>query len=171
MKGCLSWAVGLVGLVGSVEECWDTTSELGHDKRSWMLESDAGSLAAIHNDDFHTVREQENLSLLGIFLDCDKGRLQFYNVLTGGLLHSFAARFGRAMWPVFSILPPMKDGEPSCLVLCDLCERERSERSERPGSGADSGPQAPTDHPGSPLSEPSGPQTPTDHPGSPLPEP
>ena len=168
MKGCLSWAVGLVGLVGSVEECWDTTSELGHDKRSWMLESDAGSLAAIHNDDFHTVREQENLSLLGIFLDCDKGRLQFYNVLTGGLLHSFAARFGRAMWPVFSILPPMKDGEPSCLVLCDLCERERS---ERPGSGADSGPQAPTDHPGSPLSEPSGPQTPTDHPGSPLPEP
>ncbi|KAL2085288.1 hypothetical protein ACEWY4_018608 [Coilia grayii] len=143
VRECHSWAAGVV-----VEGQLDQASSLGHDQLSWILESDAGVLSAAHNGDSSAVIE-EDLSLLGIFLDCHSKRLRFYNVVTGAVLHTFPVRCGQTVRPVFSIAP--LDDRSSCLVLCDL----HRESTERPESSPDSAsPQQPPSDPIPALSIP-----------------
>ncbi|KAG5267908.1 hypothetical protein AALO_G00227310 [Alosa alosa] len=128
VRGCRSWEIGVVG-------------EEGTEKLSWTLRLDDGVLTALHNHGDFRVREQD-LLFLGVFLDCDKGRLWFYNVDTDATIHTFPVRrgSGRTMRPVFSIAPEEED-EFSCLVLCNICEND-----PRPASMADSCVDSPNAH-------------------------
>ncbi|XP_062374180.1 probable E3 ubiquitin-protein ligase TRIML2 [Sardina pilchardus] len=122
VRGCRSWEIGVLG-------------EEGTEKLSWTLRLDDGMLSALHDRDDVRVREQD-LSFLGVFLDCDKGRLWFYNVAVNAVMHAFAVRCGgggRPMRPVFSIAP--KDDDFSRLVLWNICEKDP--RPESPASMAD----------------------------------
>ncbi|KAJ8375120.1 hypothetical protein SKAU_G00057000 [Synaphobranchus kaupii] len=77
--------------VGVVEQGWvkkGVQQALGQDRLSWALQMDGDSLVALHNDDTIMIREAV-IERLGIFLDFKKGRLQFFNVNSGSVLHTF----------------------------------------------------------------------------------
>ncbi|XP_027025721.2 tripartite motif-containing protein 75-like [Tachysurus fulvidraco] len=114
--GCESWAVGVVenSRVNGIQ----TGS---NEKNIWILECDGGELSVMHNNDFSTVKEN-NIETLGVFLDCDKGRLKFYNVNTGSILHSFIANFKHAVFPMFR-MRAQKDSLAQ-LKICNLVERD-----------------------------------------------
>ncbi|XP_027025735.2 tripartite motif-containing protein 75-like [Tachysurus fulvidraco] len=114
--GCESWAVGVVenSRVNGIQ----TGS---NEKNIWLLECDGGELSVMHNNDFSTVKEN-NIETLGVFLDCDKGRLKFYNVNTGSILHSFIAEFKHAVFPMFR-MRTQKDSLAQ-LKICNLVERD-----------------------------------------------
>lgn len=111
---CESWAVGVVAhsRVKSIQN-----QAVGQEKNSWILECDGGELSVLHNNDFSRIKEN-NIQTLGVFLDCDKGRLKFYNVNTGCILHSFIAQFKHSVCPIFSIRA-QKD-RTARLKICNL---------------------------------------------------
>ncbi|GAA6110043.1 tripartite motif-containing protein 75-like [Tachysurus ichikawai] len=114
--GCESWAVGVVenSRVNGIQTG-------GNERNIWILECDGGELSVMHNNDFSTVKES-NIETLGVFLDCDKGRLKFYNVNTGSILHSFIAEFKNAVFPMFR-MRAQKDSLAQ-LKICNLVERD-----------------------------------------------
>nr|XP_023663169.1 E3 ubiquitin-protein ligase TRIM39-like isoform X1 [Paramormyrops kingsleyae] len=114
VKGAESWTVGVV------EEGWQQKGNrhaLGEDCLSWALQLDDGRLLALHNDDAINLKGSE-FERLGIFLDYDKGQLQFYNVVIGQPLHIFYKKFKNSIQPAFSI--GHENGTISQLVLCHL---------------------------------------------------
>ncbi|KAG7317666.1 hypothetical protein KOW79_018703 [Hemibagrus wyckioides] len=115
--GCESWAVGLVenSRVNGIQ-----TLSAGQEKNMWILECDGGELSVLHNNDFSRVKES-NIETLGVFLDCDKGRLKFYNVNTGSILHSFIAKFSHAVFPMFR-MRAQKDSIAR-LKICNLIDK------------------------------------------------
>ncbi|KAK3540826.1 hypothetical protein QTP86_002369 [Hemibagrus guttatus] len=119
--GCESWAVGLVenSRVNGIQ-----TLSASHEKNVWILECDAGELSVLHNNDFSRVKES-NIETLGVFLDCDKGRLKFYNVNTGSILHSFIAQFRHSVFPMFR-MRAQKDSIAR-LKICNLIEKDDTE--------------------------------------------
>ncbi|KAI1889258.1 hypothetical protein AGOR_G00177290 [Albula goreensis] len=113
VKDTESWTVGVV------EKGWvkkGIQQALGQDKLSWALQMDGDSLAALHNDETIMIREGE-IEQLGVFLDVKKGRLQFYNVHSGSVLHTFGAKF-KNVYPAFSI--DAQNGKVSQMRLCPL---------------------------------------------------
>ncbi|XP_027025707.2 tripartite motif-containing protein 75-like [Tachysurus fulvidraco] len=114
--GCESWAVGVVenSRVNGIQ----TGS---NEKNIWLLECDGGELSVMHNNDFSTVKENK-IETLGVFVDCDKGRLKFYNVNTGSILHSFVAEFKHAVFPMFR-MRAQKDSLAQ-LQICNLVESD-----------------------------------------------
>ncbi|MCI4391505.1 hypothetical protein PGIGA_G00135230 [Pangasianodon gigas] len=112
--GCESWAVGVVeqSRVKGIQ-----TQAASQEKNLWILECDGGELSVLHNNDFSRVKEN-NIQTLGVFLDCNKGRLKFYNVNTGSILHSFIAQFKHAVYPMFRIRA-QKDSMAR-LKICNL---------------------------------------------------
>ncbi|KAI1889257.1 hypothetical protein AGOR_G00177280 [Albula goreensis] len=113
VKDTESWTVGVV------EKGWvkkGIQQALGQDKLSWALQMDGDSLAALHNDETIMIREGE-IEQLGVFLDFKKGRLQFYNVHSGSVLHTFGAKF-KNVYPAFSI--DAQNGKVSQMRLCPL---------------------------------------------------
>uniref|UniRef100_A0AAY5F2L3 B30.2/SPRY domain-containing protein n=1 Tax=Electrophorus electricus TaxID=8005 RepID=A0AAY5F2L3_ELEEL len=44
---------------------------------------------------------EASVQRLGVFVDCDKGRVRFYDVSTGNVLHTFIIRFKGAVCPAF----------------------------------------------------------------------
>ncbi|KAF4075786.1 hypothetical protein AMELA_G00222810 [Ameiurus melas] len=114
--GCESWAVGVVenSQLKSIQSLVP-----GQEKNKWILECDGSELSAIHNSDFIRVKES-NVEILGIFLDCDKGRLKFYNVTTGSIIHSFIARV-KHVRPLFCIRA-QKDSIAR-LKICNLINK------------------------------------------------
>lgn len=109
--GCESWAVGLV----------ENSRVNGQEKNMWILECDGGELSVLHNNDFSRVKAS-NIETLGVFLDCDKGRLKFYNVNTGSILHSFIAKFSHAVFPMFR-MRAQKDSIAR-LKICNLIDKD-----------------------------------------------
>ncbi|XP_062841688.1 E3 ubiquitin-protein ligase TRIM39-like [Trichomycterus rosablanca] len=110
-----NWLVGVVdhnlkGSVGSLES-------LGRNKSSWVLECEDDEISAVHNDSFSEVKDND-VHTLGVFVDCDKKRVKFYNVSTGLIMHSFNAQFKHSVWPVFSIRS--QDGTTARLKICNL---------------------------------------------------
>ncbi|XP_053468042.1 E3 ubiquitin-protein ligase TRIM39-like [Ictalurus furcatus] len=110
--GCESWAVGVVE---NIQVKAIQTLVPGHQKNSWILECDGGDLSAIHNSDFSRVKGSD-IETLGIFLDCDKGRLKFYNVNTGCIVHSFIAKFKHSVCPLFCIR-----GQKDSMARLNIC--------------------------------------------------
>lgn len=129
VRECPTWATGVLQVQPGQE-----ASPLEHGAPLWTLESESGVLSAESNGDSYKVTE-EDLSLLGILLDCDEHRLRFYNVVTGAALHTFPVHHGQTMRPVFSI-GPLVD-KSSSLVLCDL----HQEVTEGPESVPTEGPE------------------------------
>lgn len=114
VKGANSWTVGVV------ERGWQQKGNrhaLGEDCLSWALQLDSGRLLALHDDDAISLKGSE-FERLGIFLDYDKGQLQFYNVVIGQPLHVFYKKFKNSVHPAFSI--GHENGTISQLVLCPL---------------------------------------------------
>lgn len=114
---CKSWAVGVT------ENKRAKSSQRqsgGQEKNSWILECDEGELSVLHNNDSSRVKES-NIQTLGVFLDCDKGRVKFFNVNTGCILHSFITQFKNSVCPMFSICP-QKDSSAR-LTICNLIQK------------------------------------------------
>ncbi|KAJ8375117.1 hypothetical protein SKAU_G00056970 [Synaphobranchus kaupii] len=110
--------------VGVVEQGWvkkGVQQALGQDRLSWALQMDGDSLVALHNDDTIMIREAV-IERLGIFLDFKKGRLQFFNVNSGSVLHTFVGKFKNALFPVFSI--ESQNGTKAVMSLCTLMPKE-----------------------------------------------
>ncbi|KAG7488833.1 hypothetical protein MATL_G00038070 [Megalops atlanticus] len=120
VKGRKNWTVGVVDK-GWVKK--GMNQALGQDKLSWALQMDAGSLVALHNDDITMVREAE-IEVLGVFLDFSKGWLQFYNVHSGSVLHTFVARFKNSLYPAFSI--EAEKGDVHQMRICALMPQNLS---------------------------------------------
>lgn len=116
--GCESWQVGVMENtpVKGIQ-----TKPVSQEKNSWILEREGGELSVQHNNDFTRVKEN-NIETLGVFVDCDKGRVKFYNVNTGCVVHSFTTRFKHAVHPVFSI-QPQKDNMMR-LKICNLIHED-----------------------------------------------
>ncbi|MCJ8745752.1 hypothetical protein PDJAM_G00133960 [Pangasius djambal] len=116
--GCESWTVGVVeqSRVKGFQ-----TQAAGQEKNLWILECDGGELSVLHNNDFSRVKET-NIQTLGVFLDCDKGRLKFYNVNTGSILHSFIAQFKHSVCPMFRIRA-QKDSMAR-MKICNLMHKD-----------------------------------------------
>ncbi|KAJ8277032.1 hypothetical protein GJAV_G00070710 [Gymnothorax javanicus] len=115
VRNCEYWTVGVV------EQDWlkkGIQQPLGQDKRSWVLQMDGDSLAALNNDDIIMIREAP-VEQLGVFLQFKKkGKLQFFNVLSGALLHTFSGKFKNPIFPAFNI--ESQNGSTAMLRLCDL---------------------------------------------------
>ncbi|XP_060755927.1 tripartite motif-containing protein 75-like [Neoarius graeffei] len=111
---CESWAVGVVEQSRAKRIQIQAKDEKTN---SWILECDGGELSVLHNNDFSRVKES-NIQTLGVFLDCDKGRLKFYNVNTGFILHSFFVQFKGSMCPVFRIRAETE--KMAHLKICNL---------------------------------------------------
>ncbi|XP_062377803.1 tripartite motif-containing protein 14-like [Sardina pilchardus] len=126
---CRTWAAGVVELAnGSRPPSQATLMRLGRNKRSWMLESEDGELTALHNDNLSMVKQSEqDMTRLGVYLDMTKnsGRLTFYDVGSGAVLHSFCLRFKKSLFPAFSLT--RVDGQVQSLLLCNLGLRTESE--------------------------------------------
>ncbi|KAG7488832.1 hypothetical protein MATL_G00038060 [Megalops atlanticus] len=120
VKGRKNWTVGVVDK-GWVKK--GMNQALGQDKLSWALQMDAGSLVALHNDDITMVREAE-IEVLGVFLDLSKGWLQFYNVHSGSVLHTFVAKFKNSLYPAFSI--EAEKGDVHQMRICALMPQNLS---------------------------------------------
>lgn len=119
--GCESWAVGVVEhsrLRGIQRQA------AINEKNMWILECDGGELSVLHNNDFARVKES-NIETLGVFLDCDKGRLKFYNVNTGSIVHSFIAQFKHDVYPMFRMCA-QKDSIAR-LKVCNLIDKDNSQ--------------------------------------------
>uniref|UniRef100_A0A4W4E8Q1 B30.2/SPRY domain-containing protein n=1 Tax=Electrophorus electricus TaxID=8005 RepID=A0A4W4E8Q1_ELEEL len=97
--GSQNWSVG-VAVHNKIKNGVDYY--LGNNKRSWVLESDEGDLRARHDNNVSIVKEA-SVQRLGVFVDCDKGRVRFYDVSTGNVLHTFIIRFKGAVCPAFSL--------------------------------------------------------------------
>ncbi|XP_062377298.1 tripartite motif-containing protein 14-like isoform X2 [Sardina pilchardus] len=125
---CRTWAAGVVELAnGSRPPSQATLMRLGRNKRSWMLESEDGELTALHNDNLSMVKQSEqDMTRLGVYLDMTKnsGRLTFYDVGSGAVLHSFCLRFKKSLFPAFSLT--RVDGQVQSLLLCNLGLRTES---------------------------------------------
>lgn len=119
--GCESWAVGIMEINRGRGI---QTSSVSQENNSWILECEGGDLSALHNNEFSRVKES-SVQTLGVFLDCDKGKVKFYNVNTGCILHSFAARFKHSVCPVFSISSQKEN--TSRLKLCNLIYKEEQQ--------------------------------------------
>ncbi|XP_064186906.1 E3 ubiquitin-protein ligase TRIM39-like [Anguilla rostrata] len=127
--------------VGVVDQGWlkkGFQQALGQDRLSWALQMDGDSLAALHNDDTIMIRESV-IERLGVFLDFKKGRLQFFNVLSGTVLHTFASKFKNPLSPAFSI--ESQEGSTAVMRICALMPRdlERSYSREDRRMSSDSG--------------------------------
>ncbi|XP_064186905.1 E3 ubiquitin-protein ligase TRIM39-like [Anguilla rostrata] len=127
--------------VGVVDQGWlkkGVQQALGQDRLSWALQMDGDSLAALHNDDTIMIRESV-IERLGVFLDFKKGRLQFFNVLSGTVLHTFAGKFKNPLFPAFSI--ESQEGSTAVMRLCALMPKdlERSYSREDRRMSSDSG--------------------------------
>ncbi|KAF5901204.1 E3 ubiquitin-protein ligase TRIM39-like, partial [Clarias magur] len=118
--GCESWQVGIVE---QSQGKGIHILALSQERNSWVLECDGGELSALHNNEFSRIKES-NVQTLGVFLDCDKGQLKFYNVNTGCIMHSFTAKFKHSVCPVFS-MRPQKDSMAR-LKICNLLEHDDS---------------------------------------------
>ncbi|XP_076868408.1 tripartite motif-containing protein 14-like [Brachyhypopomus gauderio] len=99
VTGSKNWSVGVVLHDKSKN---GVNRQLGKDKRSWVLESDEGELTALHDNEVRRVKEA-SVQRLGVFVDCDKGRLNFYDVITGNKLHMFITRFKGSVCPAFGL--------------------------------------------------------------------
>ncbi|XP_053343457.1 tripartite motif-containing protein 75-like [Clarias gariepinus] len=118
--GCESWQVGVL------EQSRGKGIHIlavSQERSSWVLECDGGELSVLYNNEFSRVKES-NVQTLGVFLDCDKGQLKFYNVNTGCILHSFIAKFKHSVCPVFS-MRPQKDSMAR-LKICNLIDNDDS---------------------------------------------
>ncbi|KAI4880442.1 hypothetical protein NFI96_000307 [Prochilodus magdalenae] len=119
--GCRSWSVGVV------EQGWEKNNldhPLGRDKASWALESDEGDLTALHNDDLSGIRGHST-HRLGVYVDCDKSKVKFYDANSGQLLHVFFTKFRSAVYPAFSI----KNNDcrnTSKLIICKLFPKSKN---------------------------------------------
>ncbi|XP_048870327.1 E3 ubiquitin-protein ligase TRIM39-like [Brienomyrus brachyistius] len=114
VKGAESWTVGVV------EQGWQQKGNrraLGEDCQSWGLQLDSGRLLALHDDEATSLKGSE-FERLGIFLDSDKGQLQFYDVVIGQALHIFYNKFKNSVHPAFSV--GHEGGITSQLILCHL---------------------------------------------------
>ncbi|KAM9436663.1 tripartite motif-containing protein 75-like [Clarias gariepinus] len=118
VEGCESWQVGVVE---QSEGRGIPSAALSEEMSSWVLECDGGELSALHNNEFSRVKES-NVQTLGVFLDCNKKRLKFYNVNTGCIMHSFIAKFKHSVCPVFS-MRPQKDSMAR-LKICNLTDND-----------------------------------------------
>ncbi|XP_041923509.1 tripartite motif-containing protein 14-like [Alosa sapidissima] len=139
---CRTWAVGVVELAnGSRPPSQAALMRLGRNKRSWMLESEDGELTALHNDNLSMVKQPEQeVTRLGVYLDMTKnnGRLSFYDVSGGAVLHTFRLRVKKSVFPAFSLT--RVDGQLQSLVLCNLGlkpENETENETESEDSGVD----------------------------------
>lgn len=147
VENCRTWAVGIVELAsGNQLPEKAALRHLGRDKRSWMLESEDGELAVLHNNHLDIVKEQD-VKRVGVFLDMtkNKNQLTFYNVGRNVLLHTFCPRFKKSVFPAFSLCN--EAGEVQSLVLCNLNIKQNTEldsgvdmssRSSSPMSGLES---------------------------------
>ncbi|KAM9436738.1 tripartite motif-containing protein 75-like [Clarias gariepinus] len=116
--GCERWQVGVV------EQSRSKGPVLSQERSSWILECDGGELSVLYNNEFSRIKES-NVQTLGVFLDCDKKRLKFYNVNTGCIMHSFIAQFKHSVSPVFS-MRPQKDSMAR-LKICNLIHHDDRE--------------------------------------------
>ncbi|KAG5268056.1 hypothetical protein AALO_G00207730 [Alosa alosa] len=139
---CRTWAVGVVELAnGSRPPSQAALMRLGRNKRSWMLESEDGELTALHNDNLSMVKQPEQeVTRLGVYLDMTKnnGRLSFYDVGGGAVLHTFRLCVKKSVFPAFSLT--RVDGQLQSLVLCNLGLKPKNEtenENESEDSGAD----------------------------------
>ncbi|XP_046689688.1 tripartite motif-containing protein 75-like [Silurus meridionalis] len=123
--GCESWVVGVVENRGKGVQ---TEPAIKEQKNSWILECEGGELSALHNNEFSRVKETK-IETVGIFLDCDKGRLKFYNVNTGCVLHTFINQFKHAVSPTFSI--QAQHDSVARLKICNLVHKSE-ERFDLP---------------------------------------
>ncbi|KAI5092145.1 hypothetical protein C0J45_17776 [Silurus meridionalis] len=122
---CESWVVGVVENRGKGVQ---TEPAIKEQKNSWILECEGGELSALHNNEFSRVKETK-IETVGIFLDCDKGRLKFYNVNTGCVLHTFINQFKHAVSPTFSI--QAQHDSVARLKICNLVHKSE-ERFDLP---------------------------------------
>ncbi|XP_043836593.1 probable E3 ubiquitin-protein ligase TRIML1 [Dromiciops gliroides] len=108
------WEVGV---------CKDSVSQNGN--LSMLLE-DVTALAGYRSaDDFFIWKLQSGCFLskpidkMGIFLDCDKGHIAFYNVLEETLIYSPPeTSFQGTLRPYFAICPHNQEGTPASLSIC-----------------------------------------------------
>ncbi|XP_031439830.1 tripartite motif-containing protein 14-like [Clupea harengus] len=120
VENCRTWSVGVVELASGNQLKTEAAGEhLGRDKSSWVLESEDGALAALHNDDFRAVKKRD-VKRLGVYLDIskNKSRLTFYDVGGGVALHTFYALFKKEVFPAFSLSGT--DGQVQSMALCNL---------------------------------------------------
>ena len=120
VENCRTWSVGVVELASGNQLKTEAAGEhLGRDNSSWVLESEDGALAALHNDDFRAVKKRD-VKRLGVYLDIskNKSRLTFYDVGGGVALHTFYARFNKKVFPAFSLSGT--DGQIHSIALCNL---------------------------------------------------
>ncbi|KAI5617144.1 E3 ubiquitin/ISG15 ligase TRIM25 isoform X1 [Silurus asotus] len=129
--GCESWVVGVVENRGKGVQ---TEPAIKEQKNSWILECEGGELSALHNNEFSRVKETK-VETVGIFLDCDKGRLKFYNVNTGCVLHTFIIQFKHAVSPTFSI--QAQHDSVARLKICNLVHKSE-ERFDLPDTSVTS---------------------------------
>ncbi|KAL6462955.1 hypothetical protein MHYP_G00293770 [Metynnis hypsauchen] len=116
LRGSQSWVVGVV------EKGWEKNSlyrPLGRDSKSWVLESDEGDLTAWHGNDLSAIRDCTP-QRLGVYLDCDRQQVKFYDVATGCILHSFCGLSKQPLYPAFSLRAKAKS--TAQLQICRLME-------------------------------------------------
>ncbi|XP_035382472.1 probable E3 ubiquitin-protein ligase TRIML1 [Electrophorus electricus] len=114
--GCQNWSVG-VAENGWVKNGVGHTT-LGRDDRSWLLESNEGNLTGVHHNDVSTISEA-SVQRLGVLVDCDMAKVNFYDALTGMKLHTLSMNFQSVVVPAFSIRH-MGERKNSKLVICNL---------------------------------------------------
>ncbi|XP_061094967.1 tripartite motif-containing protein 75-like [Conger conger] len=118
VKNTKCWTVGVV------EKDWvkkGIKQVLGQDMLSWVLQMDGDSLVALHKHDTTMITEAV-IERLGVFLDFKKGRLQFFNVHRGTVLHTFVEKFKNPLVPAFSI--ESQKGSTPEMRLCVLVLRD-----------------------------------------------
>ncbi|XP_035382462.1 probable E3 ubiquitin-protein ligase TRIML1 [Electrophorus electricus] len=114
--GCQNWSVGVAENDWVKNGVGHTT--LGRDDRSWLLESNEGNLTGVHHNDVSTISEA-SVQRLGVLVDCDMAKVNFYDALTGMKLYTLSMNFQSVVFPAFSIRH-MGERKNSKLVICNL---------------------------------------------------